>query len=68
MDNILEIEIDSDIILDESRISGMPYDIKGNLLATMTHACEEYECHWTELTWSVKIHSGQPVIYVKKRK
>ena len=68
MDNVLEFDIDPDIKLDESRIKGMPDNIKGNLLATMTVACKRYDCHWKELTWKVKIFDGEPVIYVNKRK
>ena len=67
MGNVIDVTIDPDIVLDESRIKDMPDSIKGNLLATMTIACERYDCHWTELTWSVKMMSGQPVIHVKKR-
>ena len=66
MSNVLEFEIDPDIELDENRIVGMSDNIKGNLLATMTLACERYDCHWTELKWDVKIRDGQPVIYVRK--
>ena len=53
MDNVLQVEIDTDIKLDPEKIKGMPDDIKGRLLVTMTIACEKYNCHWTELTWKV---------------
>ena len=68
MSNVLEITIDPDIVLDEDRIKGMPDNIKGNLLATMTHYCEKHDCHWTELIWDVKMNNNQPIIYVNKRK
>ena len=64
MDNVLEVEINPDIVLDESRIKGMPDDIKGRLLVTMTMACERHDCDWTELTWRVDKNA---VIYVKPR-
>ena len=67
MDNVLEIDIDPDIVLDEDRIKGMPDNIKGNLLATMTHAAKKYNCHWTKLTWCVIMSGGQPVIKVKRK-
>lgn len=67
MKNVLEFDINPDIKLDESRIIGMPDNIKGNLLATMTLAEKKYNCHWTDLTWSIKITEGQPVINVKRR-
>ncbi len=65
MDNVLQVEIDPDIVLDESRIKDMPDDIKGRLLTTMTIYCEKYDCHWKDLTWRVNKDS---VIYVDKRK
>ena len=68
MGNVLEFDIDLDIKLDESRTKDMPDNIKGNLLATMTAYCKRHKCHWKELTWSVKMPDGQPVIYVNKRK
>ncbi len=64
MDNVLQVEIDPDIKLDERFTKNMPDDIKGRLLATMTIACEKYDCHWTELTWTVK---PDRVISVKKK-
>ncbi len=68
MDNVLQIDIDPDIVLDEDRIKGMPDQVKGNLLATLTIGAQKYNCHWTELTWEVKVIRGQPVIYVKPKK
>ena len=68
MGNVLKIIIDPDIKLVGDNIEKMPDNIKGNLLATMTHACKKYNCHWTELVWSVKMPDGNPVIYVNKRK
>ena len=67
MSNVLEITIDPDIILDESRIKGMPDDIKACLLARMTQSCKKYKCRWTDLEWSVKMIDGNPIIYVKQR-
>ena len=67
MGKVLEFDINPDIVLDESRIVGMPDNIKGNLLATMTYACGLYKCDWTELTWKVKKYDGQPVISVKRK-
>lgn len=68
MPNILDVTIDPDIVLDESKIKGMPDDIKQNLLITMTIAAERYNCNWRQLTWSVKFNQERmPVISVKKR-
>ena len=64
MNGVLDVTIDPDIELDENRIKGMPDDIKGRLLVTMTMACERYDCHWTELTWTVK---RDGVIHVKRK-
>lgn len=65
MGNVLDVTINPDIVLDESRIKGMSYDIKQHLLITITIAMERYDCDWRELTWSVK--GRLPVISVKKR-
>ncbi len=62
--NVLKVTINPDIELDEARIKGMPDDIKGRLLVTMTIACDKYDCEWTELTWSVK---PDGVISVKRK-
>lgn len=67
MSNVLQIDINPDIKLDEDRIVGMPDEIKGQLLATMTIACQRYDCHWSELTWKIPMYDGQPVIKVNKR-
>jgi hypothetical protein len=67
MGKVLELEIDPDIKLDESRIEGMSEDLQGHLLTTLTIAADRYECHWTDLTWSVKMIDGQPVINVKRK-
>lgn len=68
MGNVLDITIDEDIKLDPDKIKGMPKDLQGHLKATMTIACEKYNCHWQELMWKVKFDkSGQPYITVKKR-
>ena len=47
---ILELEIDPDIDIRED----MPEDIKVRLKVTLTMGAKKYNCHWTELTWSVK--------------
>ncbi len=62
--NVLKVKIDPEIELDEKRIVGMPDDIKGRLLVTMTIFCERNSCHWTELKWTVKPNG---VISVNKR-
>jgi hypothetical protein len=67
MSNVLEVEIDESIILDEDRTEGMPEDLKGHLLVTMTIAVKKYECHWTDLTWSIEFSNGQPIIRVKRK-
>ncbi len=67
MGKVLNVTIDPDIVLDPARIKGMSEDLQGHLKATITIACERYECHWKEITWSVKFFNGQPVIYTKKR-
>ena len=64
MDNVLQVEIDPDIKLDERFTKNMPDDIRGRLLVTMTIACRKYDCHWTELIWTVK---PDGVISVKKK-
>ena len=67
-DNVLKVDIDPDIKLNPDRIKNMPEKLQGHLLVTMTIACKKYNCHWTELAWSVKFDkSGQPYIRVKKR-
>ena len=67
MSNVTEVEIDEDIVLDEERIKGMPDDLKGHLLVTMTIACKKYQCNWQGLTWNIKINNGQPIINVKRK-
>ena len=67
MGRVLNVTINPDIKLDESKIKKMPYDLKQYLLITITIAMERYECDWTELTWSIKFYDNQPVINVKKR-
>lgn len=64
---VLDVTINPDIVLDETKIKGMPYDIQQHLLVTMTIAMERYECGWRDLLWSVKFNDGQPVISVKKK-
>lgn len=54
MSNVLHVDIDPNIKLDEKRTKGMPDEIKGQLLATMTIAMGKYNCNWFELTWTVK--------------
>lgn len=69
MDNVLDVTINPDIVLDESKIKGMSYDIKQNLLITITIAMERYGCDWRELIWSVKFNKEQmPVISVKRKR
>jgi hypothetical protein len=63
LNNVLEVEIDENIILDEKLTKGMPDDIKGRLLVTMTIAMDRYDCDWTELSWKV---NRDGVISVKK--
>ena len=67
MSNVLEIDIDPDIKLDEGRIKGMPDHIKGHLLGILTLTAKKNKCHWSELTWSVKMTDGQPIIRVKRK-
>ncbi len=67
MSNVLDVTINPDIQLDESKIKGMPYDLKQHLLVTITIAMERYKCDWPELSWSVKFNNGQPVISVKRK-
>ena len=67
MKNVLDVTIDPDIVLDPDRIKGMSEYLQGHLLATMTIACERYDCHWKELTWKVKFNNGQPYISVKPK-
>lgn len=67
MGKVLDVTINPDIELDESKTKGMPYDLKQHLLVTMTIATERYDCDWTELIWSVKFYEGQPVINVRKK-
>lgn len=64
MDNVLQVTINPDIVLDESRIKDMPDDIKGRLLTTITIACDKYNCDWTDLTWRVDKNA---VIYVRPK-
>lgn len=68
MSNVLEFDIDPEIVMDESKTKGMPDLILGNLRAMLTLGAEKYDCHWTELTWEVKIdkRSKQPYILVRK--
>lgn len=67
MSNVLEIEIDESIELDEDQIKGMPEDLKGHLLVTMTIAAKKYDCHWSELTWKIEFIDNQPIIKVKRK-
>lgn len=68
MGKVITPTIDPDIVLDESRIIGMPDSIKQPLLITMTMQAERLNCDWRDLTWSVKFPCGQPVISVKPKK
>ena len=65
MANVLKVTIDPDIKLEG--VDDMPDDIKGNLLVNITLACKKYNCHWTEIVWSVKMVDNQPVIRVNRR-
>lgn len=68
MGKVLDVTINPDIILDESRIKDMPYNIKQHLLITITIAMERYNCDWRELVWSVKFDKERmPVISVKRK-
>ena len=67
MSNVKEVVIDESIELDEKSIKGMPEDLKGHLLVTMTIACEKYDCHWKELTWSIDNSTNPPIIKVKRK-
>lgn len=67
MGKVIDVTINPDIILDETKIKGMSDYIKGNLLVTITIAMERYNCDWTELEWNVRFHKGQPVISVKRK-
>ena len=64
---ILEVKIDKSIELNEKQTKGMPEDLKGHLLVTMTIASKKYKCHWSDLTWSIKFNNGQPIINVKRK-
>ncbi len=61
---VLELDINPDIVLDEEKTKGMPDDIRGRLLVTMTIACSKYNCHWTDLAWRVYPNEN---ISVKKK-
>jgi hypothetical protein len=61
---VLDIKIDESIILPKS-CDDMPDTLKIPLLATLTRACEKYDCKYEDLTWSIK--GNPPVIKVKKR-
>ncbi len=65
MANAITVDIDPDIKLDPERTKGMPEEVKGGLLTLMTHSAKKHDCHWTKLTWSVKMVANQPVIKVK---
>lgn len=65
--NVLEITINPDIELDESRIVGMSDNLKGHLHTMLTHSAKKHNCHWTNLDWDVKMVDKQPVISVKKK-
>ena len=67
MGKVLDVTINPNIKLDESKIKKMPYDLKQHLLIMITIAMERYKCDWTELSWNIKFYDGQPVINVKKR-
>ena len=64
MPNVLDVTINPDIVLDESKIKGMPYDIQQRLLITMTIAMDRYECDWRDLIWKVYKNSA---ISVKRK-
>ena len=68
MSNVLDVKINPDIELDESKIKGMPYDIKQHLLVTITIAMNKYKCDWQDLTWRVKYNNKElPIISVKRK-
>ncbi len=68
MPKVIDVTIDPDIVLDPEQIKGMSEDLQGHLKVTMTIACKKYDCHWTELVWSVKFNKQrQPYISVKKK-
>jgi hypothetical protein len=67
MSNVMEVVIDESIELDENQTKGMPEDLKGHLLVTMTIACKKHKCHWKDLTWSIEFSDGQPTIKVKRK-
>lgn len=67
MSNVTYVDIDEEIKLDEEQTKGMPEDLKGHLLAMITMAAKKHECHWSELTWSIKFSDGQPIIKVKRK-
>jgi hypothetical protein len=65
MSNVLEVQVDPDIELDEDQTVGMPEEARNRLLITMTIFCQQNDCHWSELVWSVKKNG---VISVKRGK
>ncbi len=68
MSKVLDVKINPDIQLDEKCTKDMPYDIRQNVLITMTIAAERYDCDWRELTWNVRFNEERmPVISVKRK-
>lgn len=67
MSNVLKFDIDPEIKLDESLIKGMPEDLKGHLLSTLTFYSEKYGIHWTKLKWTIKMNNGEPTINIKRK-
>ena len=75
MPEVLDVKIDESIVLDPKRLinkkgSVMPDDIQDHVKVTMTIAAERYNCHWSELTWTVKFdpsNPGMPIISVKRK-
>jgi len=54
MGRVLNIVIDPEIKLDPDRTIGMPDQVRGGLLISLTRAAKKHGCSWTDLSWSVE--------------
>ena len=53
MSKVLHIDINPDIVLPDT-CDNMPDELRGQLLVTMSHAMNIYDCKQEDLRWSVK--------------
>lgn len=68
MGKIIELDMDESIKLPPT-CDSMPEELRNQLMAALTVACDRYKCGVEDLHWNVRIDkkTNNPYISVKKR-